>query len=604
MLTTNATENKGAADKGTGENKSMVSEKPSAAEGHWFWKYVYENRKVYYQVIMASVLINIFALVSSLYIMTVYDRVIPNNAIASLITLTIIVVIVMGFDFTLKILRGLFVDHASSQIDRRVSADLFHKISSHSVKISKQATGAVANTVRDFELLKEVIGSASFTVFADLPFVFLFIVVLFYIGGPVAVVPALIVPIVIIFGLILQPLMRRLSEMSAAQGKSKQGVMVELLSMLETVKTIRGISIIRNRWYQGVINQGTSQRRSRFTTQLATHFTQLGQQASQVGIVVWGVFLIASGDLTMGQLIACVILSGRTLAPLGQITGLLGRFNQAVTAYKGLSEVMNTITEEEAQAEQVKREKLDGNISFKGVSLMYEGRNEPTLKECNFNIKPGERVAVLGRIGSGKSTMLGLISGIQQATTGAVMLDNTDIRNMRHEDIRKNVGIVLQNPMLFSGTVRENLLMGNPDASDEDLLKAAEMSGASAFIGMLPNGFDFVLSERGQELSAGMRQSIAIARAMIGNPSIYLMDEPTSSMDSNTEVALVRQLDQATKGKTTIFVTHRGPLVNIADRIMVVEAGQIVIDGPRDAVLNKLKEAASKAAQSSGANNE
>jgi ATP-binding cassette subfamily C protein LapB len=184
------------------------------------------------------------------------------------------------------------------------------------------------------------------------------------------------------------------------------------------------------------------------------------------------------------------------------------------------------------------------------------------------------------------------------------MLDNTDIRNMRHEDIRKNVGIVLQNPMLFSGTVRENLLMGNPDASDEDLLKAAEMSGASAFIGMLPNGFDFVLSERGQELSAGMRQSIAIARAMIGNPSIYLMDEPTSSMDSNTEVALVRQLDQATKGKTTIFVTHRGPLVNIADRIMVVEAGQIVIDGPRDAVLNKLKEAASKAAQSSGANNE
>lgn len=398
--------------------------------------------------------------------------------------------------------------------------------------------------------------------------------------------------------------MRRLSEMSSAQGKSKQGVMVELLSMLETVKTIRGISIIRNRWYQGVINQGTSQRRSRFTTQLATHFTQLGQQSSQVGIVVWGVFLIASGELTMGQLIACVILSGRTLAPLGQITGLLGRFNQAVTAYKGLSEVMNTITEEEVQANQVKRETLTGNIAFKGVSLMYEGRNEPTIKDCNFDIKSGERVAILGRIGSGKSTLLSMIAGIQQATSGAVMLDNTDIRNMRHEDIRNNVGIVLQNPMLFSGTVRENLLMGNPDATDDELLKAAEMSGASAFIGMLPNGFDFVLSERGQELSAGMRQSLAIARAMIGDPSIFLLDEPTSSMDSNTEMALVQQLDKATKGKTTVFVTHRGPLVNIADRIMVVEAGQVVIDGPRDAVLKKLKEAANKAAQSSGASNE
>ena len=197
-----------------------------------------------------------------------------------------------------------------------------------------------------------------------------------------------------------------------------------------------------------------------------------------------------------------------------------------------------------------------------------------------------------------------MIAGIQQATSGAVMLDNTDIRNMRHEDIRNNVGIVLQNPMLFSGTVRENLLMGNPDATDDELLKAAEMSGASAFIGMLPNGFDFVLSERGQELSAGMRQSLAIARAMIGDPSIFLLDEPTSSMDSNTEIALVQQLDKATKGKTTVFVTHRGPLVNIADRIMVVEAGQVVIDGPRDAVLKKLKEAANKVAQSSGASNE
>ena len=562
---------------------------------HWFWKYIRENRRVYYQVIVASVLINLFALVSSLYIMTVYDRVIPNNAIASLITLTIIMIIVMAFDFTLKILRGIFVDHASSQVDRRVSADLFNKISSHNVKMSKQATGAVANTVRDFELLKEVIGSASFTVFADLPFIFLFIFVLFYIGGPVATVPALIVPIVIIFGLILQPLMRKLSEMSAAQGKSKQAVMVELLSMLETVKTVRGISILRNRWYQGVLNQGTSQRRSRFTTQLATHFTQLGQQASQVGIVVWGVFLIASGNLTMGQLIACVILSGRTLAPLGQITGLLGRFNQAVTAYKSLSEVMNTVTEEEARADLIKRETLKGNITFKGVSLTYEGRNEPTLKECNFNIKTGERVAVLGRIGSGKSTLLGLIAGVHQATSGAVMLDDADIRNLRHEDIRNNIGVVLQNPLLFSGTIRENLLMGNPDASDEQLLKAAEMSGAGAFIGVLPNGFDFVLSERGQELSAGMRQSLAIARAMIGNPAIYLMDEPTSSMDSNTEMAIVRQLDAATKGKTAIFVTHRGPLVSFVDRIMIVEAGQIVIDGPRDAVLNKLKESANAA---------
>jgi ATP-binding cassette subfamily C protein LapB len=556
---------------------------------HWFWKYVHRSRRVYYQVIAASVLINIFALVSALYIMTVYDRVIPNNATESLLALTLIVVVVMGFDFTLKTLRGSFVDHAGSEIDKRVSSDLFDKIARHDISMTKQATGALANTVRDFEVLKDIIGSASFAVFSDLPFVLLFLVVLFLIGGPVAAVPALIVPLVIIFGLLLQPIMRKISDLSSSQGQGKQAVMVEMLSSLQTVKTVRGISILRNRWFQGVLNQGVAQRRSRFTSQLATNFTQLGQQASQVGIIFYGVFLISGGDLTMGQLIACVILSGRTLAPLGQITNLLGRLNQAITAYKGLSEVMNTTTEEESRRDHVKREQLKGGISFKNVSLLYDGQNDPSLSECNFTIKAGERVAILGRIGSGKSTLLGLISGVNKVTSGAVLLDDADIQNIRPEDVRSNIGVVLQNPTLFSGTVRENLLMGNPEATDEQLVQAAEQAGAAQFIGMLPNGFDFVLSERGKELSAGMRQSLAIARGLIGNPSMILMDEPTSSMDANTEALIVQNLDQATKGKTTIFVTHRGPLVGLADRILIIEGGKLVMDGPRDAVLEKLK---------------
>ena len=572
--------------------ENTVDTKPTAVnkpQEHWFWHYIYQSRKIYYQVISASVLINIFALVSSLYIMTVYDRVIPNNATESLFALTLIVVVVMAFDFTLKTLRGSFVDHAGTEIDKRVSSDLFDKVARHDISMSKQATGALANTVRDFEVLKEVIGSASFAIFADLPFVLLFLVVLYFIGGPVAAVPAMIVPIVIIFGLILQPLMRKISDLSSSQGQSKQAVMVELLSSLHTVKTVRGISILRNRWFQGVLNQGTSQRRSRFTTQLASNFTQLGQQASQVGIIVYGVFLIASGDLTMGQLIACVILSGRTLAPLGQITGLLGRLNQAITAYHGLSAVMNVKTEEEDRKNHVKREKLKGGITFKSVTLTYDGQNNASLDNCTFTIKPGERVAVLGRIGSGKSSMLSLIAGINKANTGTVLLDDADIQNIRPEDVRNNIGVVLQNPTLFSGTVRENLLMGNPDATDEMLVKAAEISGASDFIGMLPNGFDFILSERGQELSAGMRQSLAIARAMIGDSSMILMDEPTSSMDANTEATIVKNLDVATKGKTTIFVTHRGPLVSLADRIIIIEGGKVAMDGPRDAVLEKLK---------------
>jgi ATP-binding cassette subfamily C protein LapB len=573
---------------GTTGDKSAIKA-PAGRKGHWFWQYVLQNRRTYYQVIIASVMINLFALASSLYIMTVYDRVIPNNATESLFALTLIVIIIMGFDFTLKIIRGSFVDHAGTEIDKQVSSDLFDKISRHDISMSRQATGALANTVRDFEILKEVIGSASFAVFADLPFVILFLFVLYAIGGPVAAVPALVVPVVILFGLLLQPIMRKISDVSATQGQSKQAVMVELLSNLHTVKSVRGITILRNRWFQGVINQGSAQRRSRFTSQLATYFTQLGQQASQVGIIVYGVFLIASGNLTMGQLIACVILSGRTLAPLGQITSLLGRLNQAIVAYSGLSKVINITTEEEERTGHVRREKLNGGISLKNVSLTYEGQNEPSLNGCSFTVKPGEKVAILGRIGSGKSSLLSLMAGINSASAGAVLLDDADIRNLHPEDVRKNVSVVLQNPILFSGTVRENLLMGAPDASDEELVAAAELVGAGQFIGMLPNGFDFILSERGQELSAGMRQSLAIARAMIGNPNIILMDEPTSSMDATTENQLVQNLNEALRGKTAIFVTHRGPLVSIADRILIVDSGRIVMDGPRDEVLEKLK---------------
>ena len=556
---------------------------------HWFFGPVFQSSPIYFQVILASVLINLFALASSLYIMTVYDRVIPNNAIESLFALTTIVIVVIFFDFIMKIVRGNFVDRAGLKIDRRVSTHLFDKISRHDTTLGRNATGALASTIRDFDLLKEVIGSATFTVFADLPFIALFLVVLWLIGGPVAAVPAMIVPLVIIFGLILQPIIRRMTEIAMTQGKSKQSVMVEMISALETVKTTQGNSMLRNRWLNSVLNQGQTQAKTKLTSQLATHFAQFGQQASQIGIVVYGVFLISSGDLTMGQLIACVILSGRTMAPLGQITGLLGRMNQAISAYRGLNDVLAGETEEEKRADFVKRPELKGDVTFKNVTFSYEEQPEPTLHDINLEIHEGEKVAILGRIGSGKTSLLRLICGLHPPDTGVVLIDNADIRQIRPEDVRKNVGTVLQNPVLFSGTIRDNLLMGKPDASDEELLNAARISGADAFIGMLPGGFDFPLSEKGQELSSGMRQTIAIARALISEPNILLMDEPTASMDNATEAALVQKLQEATKDITSIFVTHRGAMLKMADKIVVMEKGRIVVAGPRDEVLAQMQ---------------
>ena len=558
---------------------------------HWFFGPVSKCRGIYFQVILASVLINIFALALSLYIMTVYDRVIPNNATESLIALTIIILVVVAFDFIMKIVRGNFVDRASLKIDRRVSTALFDRISRHDTTMSKRATGALSSTVRDFDLLKDAFGSASFTVFADLPFILLFLWVLYIIGGPVAAVPGLIVPLVILFGLILQPIIRRMTEISMTQGKSKQAVMVEMIGALETVKTTQGNSLLRNRWLNSVLNQGQTQAKTKLTSQLASYFAQLGQQLSQIGIVVYGVYLIAAGNLTMGQLIACVILSGRTMAPLGQITGLLGRMNQAISAYKGLGEVLGGTTDEETRSGYDERKTLKGSIEFKNVTFTYEEQPEPVLNDISVKIEEGDHVAILGRIGSGKTSLLRLICGLHPPDKGVVLVDNADIRQIRPQDVRRNIGTVLQNPILFSGTIRDNLLMGKPDATDEELLYAANVSGAANFIGILPGGFDFPLSERGQELSAGMRQSIAIARAMISRPNILLMDEPTASMDNATEAHLVGKLQEALEGVTSVFVTHRGDMVQLANKLVVMDKGKIVMAGPKEQVLAKMKEA-------------
>jgi ATP-binding cassette subfamily C protein LapB len=552
---------------------------------HWFFGPVLSCKAIYLQVMWASVLINVFALASSVYIMTVYDRVVPNNAIESLWALTAMIACVILFDLVMKILRGIFVDRAGARVDQRVSAVLFERIARHDAELTKTATGSLAGTVRNFDILKDAIGSASFTVLVDLPFIFLFIYVLYLIGGPLALVPAIIVPTVIIFALCLQPIIKRMTELSQSQGKSKQAVIVEMIAALETVKTVRGISMLRNRWMNSVLHQAKSNMKTKVTSQLATQFTQFGQQVSQVVMVVYGVFLIADGSLTMGQLIACVILSGRVMAPLAQLTGLLGRMNSALSAYRALDEILGGVSEEEARTDQVERPSMEGSVEFRNVTFTYEGQPEPTLTDINFRIEPGERLAIVGRIGSGKTTLLRLLCGLNPPDRGAVLIDTADIRQVRPDDVRRNIGVVMQNPILFSGSIRDNIMMGNPDASDADLLEAAKQSGVEAFVSALPGGFDFPLSERGRELSVGMRQSVAIARALIGKPNILLMDEPTAPLDAQAEAAMVASLDAATRGLTTIFITHRGAMLQMADKVLAVENGRIAAFGPRDEVM-------------------
>lgn len=556
---------------------------------HWFFGPLLRNKKLYFEVMLASVFINLFALASAFYIMVVYDRVIPNNAIESLTALTVGVLLIVLFDFSMKVLRGLYTDKASTLIDMEVSEDLFERISRNE-QLMSQHTGATASVVKEFDSLKEFIASASFVAFVDLPFIFLFIFVLYGIGGPIAIVPAIIVLVVITIGLLIQPVIRRLTHNAAQDGQSKQGVIVEVLSGMETLKTLRGIGILRDRWMESVGRQGVASIKSKFWSQLTTNFTQSGQQLSQVGIIVYGVFLIAEGDLTMGSLIACVILSGRTLAPLGMVSNLLGRFNQALTAYTNFGQLMQQPVKEMSRSHQVRKEQVDGSISMTNVSFTYPQQKEPTIKQVNLNVAAGEKVAIVGKIGSGKTSLLRLIAGLYDPTEGSVKIDQSDVSHMHPDDLRRHTGVVMQTPLLFSGTLKENLLIGNPEASDEELMLVSKIAGVDEIASNLPDGYETVLAERGQQLSGGQRQAICIARAFMGDPRIIIMDEPSSAMDTGSEQKLLLDLKERLREKTLILITHRGTLLSLVDRVVVFDSGRILADGPKEKVLQAISQ--------------
>ena len=560
---------------------------------HWFWGPVLKNKKLYIQVMAASAFINVFALFSAFYIMVVYDRVIPNNAIESLIALTVGILVIVLFDFSMKVLRGLYTDKASAMVDIEVSDNLFDRISRNEQLIN-QPTGAVSAVVKEFDSLKDFIASASFVAFVDLPFIILFLFVLYGIGGPVAAVPAIIVIVVIIAGLLIQPVIRKLSFNAAQDGQSKQSVIVEVLTGMETLKTLPGINLLRDRWVDSVDRQGITSAKSKFWSQLTANFSQSGQQLSQVGIVVYGVFLIADGTLTMGSLIACVILSGRTLAPLGQVSNLLGRFNQAVTAYENFGQLMQQPVKELNRTHQVRVNKVEGAITMTNVSLTYPEQKEPVIKQLNLKVAAGEKIAIVGKIGSGKTSILRLIASLYDPSEGSVKIDKSDVTHMHPDDVRKHIGVVMQVPMLFSGTLKQNLLMGNPDATDKQMVAASKIANVDEIASNLPDGYETVLAEGGKQLSGGQRQAICIARAFVGDPQIIIMDEPSSAMDSGSEQQLLKDLQERLVDKTLILITHRGTLLSLVDRVVVFDSGRIIADGPKDQVLKAATQQAQK----------
>lgn len=553
----------------------------SSASGHWFWSAMAANRWSYTQVALAAALANLLGLSTSVFIMVVYDRVLPNEATESLIALTAGVGIALLFDFVLKLLRAGFIDRAGQKADISMGRRVFDQVLNIRMKARTGSTGAMASTIREFETLREFFTSATLVAVVDLPFIALFVFVIYLVGGPLALVPALAVPVVLLAGIIVQPILSRLAEKSFIDGQSKQSVLVETVSGLETIKTTAAARPMRSRWEAAIQLQSSHGARSRAVTQFALNLTGFTQQAAQVLIVFYGVFLVMDGQASMGALVASVMLTGRALAPLGQLAQTLTRVNQARNAYQNLNALMQADSERPEGRSWISRDRFEGRLTFENIQFAYPEKHDNVLSGVSFTISPGEKVAILGPIGSGKSTVARLMLGLYDPDAGSVQLDGVDIRQIDPGDLRRNIGSVLQDIWLFSGSIRDNIKSGAIRPRDEDLIWAGQVAGVEDFVSRHPGGYDQNLAERGEGLSGGQRQAIALARALIGKPPVLLLDEPTSAMDVKTEAEVIQRLKKATPDTTMLIVTHRTSLLELVDRVIVIEGGKVRVDGPK-----------------------
>jgi ATP-binding cassette, subfamily C, bacterial LapB len=450
------------------------------------------------------------------------------------------------------------------------------------------SAGAFANNLREFESLRDFFTSATMVTLVDLPFVVLFIGIVWWIGGPVALVPAIAVPLVIGFGLLLQVPLNRIVRRTFQEAAQKHGVLVESINGLETIKSIGAEGRMQRNWEQFVGATAVSGMRARLLSGLGVNVSLLAQNLVTVGVVIFGVYRIADGLMTVGALVACTIITGRAMAPLAQVAGLLTRYHQARAAYDALDKVMGLAVERPAQARFLHRPQLHGELAFREVTFAYPGQKQPALDKISFVIKPGERVGLIGRIGSGKSTIEKLVLGLYEPDQGAVLIDGTDLRQIDPADLRRSIGCVLQDVCLFQGTIRDNIALGAPFVDDRALLRAARIAGVEDFVARHPLGFDLNVGERGERLSGGQRQAVAVARALLLDPPILVLDEPSSAMDNGAEGRLKQRLEEILPGKTLLLVTHRASLLTLVERLIVLDGGRMVADGPRHDVLNAL----------------
>lgn len=556
---------------------------------HWFWSTITASLKIYGEVIVAALLINIFALASPLFIMNVYDRVVPNHAIETLWVLGIGVIIVYCFDFIMRTLRGYFIDIAGKRADIILGAGLFERVMGMRLDSRPVSVGAFANNLHEFDTFRDFFTSATLTVLIDLPFVFLFIFIIWMLGGALATIPLTVIPLCFISAYAIQHRLSSSVDDLLKHSAQKQASLIEVLTGVETIKCLGAESVLQNRWERLSGTIASLGLRTRLLSTTAVNLTIFLQQFTTVAVVIFGVYLIGEGELSVGGLIASTILTGRALAPLTQAAGILSRIHQARTAYSSTDRIMNTPVERPHEKVFIQHKTLKGSIEFRNVTFRYPEQDIDALEKVSVKINAGEHVAIIGRIGSGKSTIEKLLLGLYLPSEGSILLDGIDNRQLDPVNVRRNIGYIPQDCFLFYGSVRDNIVMGMPHAEDHAILRAADIAGVTEFVNRNPSGFNMQVGERGERLSGGQRQSIAVARALLRDPPVLVMDEPTNAMDNTTEELFKRKLHETIAGKTLVLITHRASLLSLVDRVIVMDSGRVIADGSKENVLTALK---------------
>jgi ATP-binding cassette, subfamily C, bacterial LapB len=555
---------------------------------HWFWDTLRLSKNIYRDVIYATVLINLFVLASPLFTMSVYDRVIPNNATETLWVFAIGVLVVYVLDTFLKFTRAMLLESAGKKSDIIMSSMIFEKVLDLKMSSHPKSVGSFASNLKDFDSIRSFLTNATLTALVDFPFAILFLIVIGYIGGWLVMVPIVMMLLILGYALFMRNPLRESIEETHKSSAAKSSILIEALQNIETLKTLGTTGHVQWAWEEATGEIAQKSLKSRLISTSISTVTGFLTQLTTVLSVIVGVYMIGQQELTMGGLIAIIIIAGRTVAPMGQAAALIANYSDAKAAFDAIEGIISQPSERPHGKKFITRPELKGEIEFKNISFSYEESEHSALNNVSFSIKPGEKVAIIGRIGSGKSTISKLLLHLYEPTSGSILLDGIDIKQIDPADLRKNISYVSQDITLFKGSVKDNIMYRSSHASDEQMIHASTISGADEFIRKHPKGYEMPIGERGMGLSGGQRQSIGIARALLFESPIVIMDEPTNAMDQLSENRLIANLKTYLEEKTAIIITQKNTVLPLVDRIIVMNEGKVFLDGPSDHVISQL----------------